>query len=78
MQRGVGFTLGLGARLIMDGKLKKTGLISPIDVPFDLVTRELEKHGIKITREGYIRQLSGYKWTGVYIIIHLLRVPNSR
>jgi saccharopine dehydrogenase-like NADP-dependent oxidoreductase len=51
MQRGVGFTMGLGARLIMDGKLKKTGLISPIDVPFDMVTKELEKHGIKITRE---------------------------
>jgi len=35
----------------MDGKLNKTGLISPIDVPFDLVTKELGKHGIKITRQ---------------------------
>ncbi len=51
MQRGVGFTLGLGARLILDRKLTMPGLISPIDVPFDLVVKELEKHGIKINRE---------------------------
>ncbi|UCE66130.1 MAG: saccharopine dehydrogenase NADP-binding domain-containing protein [Candidatus Zixiibacteriota bacterium] len=51
MQRGVGFTLGLGARLILDGKLTTPGLISPIDVPFDLVTKELGKHGINIRRE---------------------------
>lgn len=51
MQRGVGFALGLGARLILGRKLTTPGLISPIDVPFDLVVKELEKHGIKITRE---------------------------
>ncbi|UCC79279.1 MAG: saccharopine dehydrogenase NADP-binding domain-containing protein [Candidatus Zixiibacteriota bacterium] len=51
MQRGVGFTMGLGARLILDRKLTTPGLISPIDVPFDLVVKELEKHGIKINRE---------------------------
>jgi len=51
VQRGVGFTMGLGARLILDGKLTTPGLISPIDVPFDLVTEELGKHGINIRRE---------------------------
>ncbi len=51
VQRGVGFTLGLGARLILDGKLTTPGIISPIDVPFDLVRKELDKHGINIKRE---------------------------
>jgi hypothetical protein len=37
--------------LILDGKLNKPGLISPIEVPFDYVTGELEKHGMKVTRE---------------------------
>jgi saccharopine dehydrogenase-like NADP-dependent oxidoreductase len=50
MQRTVGFTMSLGAQLIMENRLKKTGLLSPIDVPYDLLVRGLEKHGMKITR----------------------------
>ena len=51
MQRTVGFTMSMGARLIMEGRLKKTGLLSPVDVPYDLVAQGLEKHGMKITRQ---------------------------
>jgi saccharopine dehydrogenase-like NADP-dependent oxidoreductase len=51
VQRGVGFTMGLGARLILDGQLTTPGIISPIDVPFAYVTEELEKHGINIKHE---------------------------
>ena len=51
MQRTVGFTMSLGAQLILDSRLKKTGLLSPIDVPYDLVAEGLEKHGIRITRQ---------------------------
>lgn len=50
MQRTVGFTMSLGARLILEGQLKP-GLLSPGDVPFDLVVQGLEKHGISISRQ---------------------------
>jgi len=53
MQRTVGFTMSLGARLILDGKLKKNGLLTPMDVPFELVTAGLEKHDISIVRNEY-------------------------
>lgn len=51
MQRTVGFTMSLGAQLILEGKLKKTGLLSPIEVPFDLILQGLEKHGMQISRQ---------------------------
>lgn len=51
MQRTVGFTMSLGAQLIMEDRLKKTGLLSPIDVPYDLVVQGLEKHGMQIIRQ---------------------------
>jgi lysine 6-dehydrogenase len=35
MQRTVSFTLNIGARLILEGKLRKPGLLSPLDVPYD-------------------------------------------
>ena len=37
MQRTVGFTMALGARLILTGQLNQPGLISATDVPYDLV-----------------------------------------
>ena len=49
MQRTVGFTMGLGARLILEGKLNP-GLLSPMDVPYELVVGGLETFGMKITR----------------------------
>jgi len=51
MQRTVGFTMSLGAQLIMEGRLKKTGLLSPIDVPYDLLAQGLAKHGMHIVRQ---------------------------
>jgi saccharopine dehydrogenase-like NADP-dependent oxidoreductase len=51
MQRTVGFTLSLGARLILEGQLKKSGLLSAIDVPFDLVAQELKRHDMHISRQ---------------------------
>jgi len=50
MQRTVGFTLARGARLLLDGTLGRTGLLSPLDVPYDLVFPALERHGIVVSR----------------------------
>jgi len=52
MQRTVGFTLARGARLILDAALERTGLLSPIDVPYELVFPALERHGIRVSRAG--------------------------
>jgi len=51
MQRTVGFTMSLGARLILEGKLKKSGLLTPLDVPYESVIPALERHNIRVTRE---------------------------
>jgi saccharopine dehydrogenase-like NADP-dependent oxidoreductase len=50
MQRTVGFTMSLGARLILEGRLKKAGLLSPIDVPYDFLAQGLAEHGMRIVR----------------------------
>lgn len=50
MQRTVGFTLSLGARLILNGQINKPGLISPIDIPFELLEEGLKASGINIQR----------------------------
>lgn len=52
MQRTVGFTLALGARLIAGGPLSGRGLLTPLDVPYDLVFPALERHGIRVTRQA--------------------------
>lgn len=51
MQRTVGFTMGLGARLILDGTLAKPGLRTPLDVPYGQVVRALRRHGMQVARE---------------------------
>ncbi len=51
MQRTVGFTMSLGAQLILDGVLEGKGLLTPLDVSYDLVVRGLRRHGIEITRQ---------------------------
>jgi saccharopine dehydrogenase-like NADP-dependent oxidoreductase len=51
MQRTVGFTLSLGARLILDGALATPGLLGPLDVPYRLVFPALERHGIHVVGE---------------------------
>ncbi|MBD3287723.1 hypothetical protein GF337_02865 [candidate division KSB1 bacterium] len=51
MQRTVGFMMGVGARLILDGKISKSGVISPIDISFKIIKNELEHYGMKISRQ---------------------------
>ena len=50
MQRTVGFMMGLGARFILDGRLP-SGVLSPMDVPYDWVVQGLESFGMKVTRK---------------------------
>lgn len=50
MQRTVGYTMSLGARLILQGRLPKRGLLSALDVPYEMVVPALERHGIRIAR----------------------------
>ena len=50
MQRTVGFTASIGAQMILNGILKKKGLIFPMDVPFDYFLRELRKRSMDIHR----------------------------
>jgi len=50
MQRTVGFTMSLGARLILEGRLDEPGLLLPMDVPYELLVEGLKRHGMAITR----------------------------
>jgi NAD(P)H-hydrate repair Nnr-like enzyme with NAD(P)H-hydrate epimerase domain len=49
MQRMVGSTLAIGARLILDGTLG-AGLRTPLDVPYDPVFGALAQRGIRPVR----------------------------
>ena len=51
MQRTVGFTMGIGAMLLVDGKLNTKGMVSPTQVPLKLIEPELENRNINITRK---------------------------
>ncbi len=51
MQRTVGFTLALGARLLLDGALRAPGLHTPLDVAYEDVFPALERHGIHVVRQ---------------------------
>ncbi|MFX0115313.1 MAG: saccharopine dehydrogenase family protein [Candidatus Hodarchaeota archaeon] len=52
MNRTVGFTVSVGAQLIGEKKLKKPGLLSPVeDIPFNILEDELSKRGVEITKE---------------------------
>jgi len=50
MQRTVGFTLSLGAGLILENRLKPKGLLTPLQVPYEDVFPALEKHNIRVDR----------------------------
>jgi len=51
MQRTVGFTLSIGARLILDGLLRKPGVLTPLDVPYEMVIPALERYGLHVVRQ---------------------------
>ena len=51
MQRTVGFPASIGARMILDGRLAKKGIVSPSEVPFDEFMKELGHRGITWNRE---------------------------
>ncbi|TFG38468.1 MAG: hypothetical protein E4H48_10535, partial [Syntrophobacterales bacterium] len=51
MNRTDGFTSSIAAQLILAGKVRKTGVLTPVrDVPALEVVRELEKRGMKVHR----------------------------
>jgi saccharopine dehydrogenase-like NADP-dependent oxidoreductase len=51
MNRTVGFTASIAAQLILAGKIRKTGVLTPVrDVPAPEVLRELKKRGMKVSR----------------------------
>jgi len=50
VQRTVGFTLAVGARLILENKLPRRGLLTPLDVPCALVFPALERYGMRVVR----------------------------
>ena len=52
MQRTVGFTMSLGAQLILNGKIPRPGLLTPLDVPYEAVIPPLERHhSIRVVRQ---------------------------
>jgi saccharopine dehydrogenase-like NADP-dependent oxidoreductase len=52
MQRTVGFTISIGAQMLLRGDIPARGLLSPIThVPADVALAELAQRGIKITRK---------------------------
>jgi saccharopine dehydrogenase-like NADP-dependent oxidoreductase len=50
MQRTVGYTMGLGARMILKRELPRCGLLSPVEIPYDLFEKGLAEFGMRITR----------------------------
>jgi len=51
MGRLVGYTAGIGARMIVDGRIRGRGLLSPLrDVPYRPLVRELSKRGIEVVQ----------------------------
>lgn len=51
MNRTVGFTTAVAARLILEGRIAGAGVLSPVrDVPAREVLRELEAHGMRFER----------------------------
>ena len=51
MQRTVGFSMSIGAQLIMNDILTKRGIVNPSEVPFEPFLAEIRKRGLDITRK---------------------------
>jgi saccharopine dehydrogenase-like NADP-dependent oxidoreductase len=51
MNRTVGFTTSIAAQMLLAGRIRKTGLLSPVrDVPASEVLAELERRGMSVQR----------------------------
>ena len=53
MQRTVGFTASIGCQLILNGEFNEPGVVLPMQVPFDLMEREIGLRGMTVTREEF-------------------------
>lgn len=52
MQRTVGYTVSVGAQMLLNGEISKRGLLTPTkDIPFENFVAELKKRNILITRD---------------------------
>jgi saccharopine dehydrogenase-like NADP-dependent oxidoreductase len=51
MQRTVGYTMALGARMILERRIPRCGLVSPVEISFDVLENGLGQSGMRITRE---------------------------
>lgn len=49
MARTAGFTASLGAKLILQGKVTKTGILTPLDAKYEDIVAELNRRGIQVT-----------------------------
>jgi lysine 6-dehydrogenase len=50
MSRTVGYTASIGAQMIVEKKIPKCGVISPVfDVPYESFAEELRKRNIETT-----------------------------
>jgi len=50
MSRTVGFTAGIGAQMIVDGRIAGRGVLSPVrDVPYEQLVSELRRRHIEVT-----------------------------
>lgn len=49
MQRTVGYTVSIGAQMVLDGRISKKGIVNPVEIPFDSYIEELQKRGIVFT-----------------------------
>ncbi len=54
MQRTVGYTASIGAQMLLNGDIRKRGLLTPTkDIPAEKFIEELKKRDIHITREEF-------------------------
>jgi lysine 6-dehydrogenase len=51
MQRTVGFTMSIGAQMILNGGISRRGVVEPTQVPYEPFVAELRKRQLKITTE---------------------------
>ena len=53
MAKTVGLTAAIGMRLVLEGKVKERGVLSPITKElYDPCLKELEKHGVVMIEES--------------------------